>query len=68
MMNILMMMAAMLLFIQLRGTESYETREARLAHMKDHNAEVRDDEVDQHVVDADDVHGHAFIASSGEGS
>ena len=58
MMNILMMMAVMLLFIQVRGAESDEEREARLAHMRDHNAEVRDDDVDGHVIDADGVHVH----------
>ena len=68
MMNILMMMAVMLLFIQVRGAESDEAREARLAHMRDHNAEVRDDDVDGHVIDDDGVHVYVLIAGSGEGS
>ena len=68
MMNILMMMAVMLLFIQVRGAESDKAREARLAQMRHHNAEVRDDDVDGHVIDDDGVHGHVLIAGSGEGS
>ena len=56
MMNILMMMVVMLLFIQVRGAESDEAREARLAQMRDHNAEVKHD----NAVDIDDVHGHVL--------
>ena len=58
MMNILMMMAVMLLFIQVRGAESDEAREARLAQDRIHTAEVRDDDVDGHVIDADGVRVH----------
>ena len=62
MMNILMMIAFMLLFLQVRGAETDEAKEARLAHVKDHNAVVRDDEVDGHVIDADGVHVYVLIA------
>ena len=68
MMNILMMMAVMLLFIQVRGAESDEAREARLARDRIHTAEVRDDDVDGHVIDDDGVHVYVLIAGSGEGS
>ena len=61
-------MVILSLLIQAWAAQSEEAREARLAHMKDHTAEVRDDDVYRHVVDADDVHGHAFISSSGERS
>ena len=54
--------------VQVRGAESDEAREARLAHMRDHNAEVRDDDVDGHVIDDDGVHVYVLIAGSGEGS
>ena len=52
----------------MRGAEADEARQARLAHMKDHNAEVRDDDVDGHVIDDDGVHVYVLIAGSGEGS
>ena len=65
MMNILMMMAVMLLFIQVRGAESDEAREARLAQMRHHNADVRDDDVDGHV---DDDDGRHAVVHPGEGS
>ena len=58
----------MLFFIQLRGAEADEARQARLAHMKDHNAEVRDDEVDEHVIDGNGVHVYVLIAGSDEES
>ena len=58
MMNILMMMYVMLLFIQARGAESDEAREARLVQVRIHTAEVRDDDVDGHVIDADGVRVH----------
>ena len=63
-----MMMAIMLLFIQVRGAESDETREARLAQDRIHTAEVIDDDVDGHVNDNDGVHVHVLMAGSGEGS
>ena len=42
--------------VQVRRAESDEAREARLAQMRDHNAEVKHD----NVVDIDDVHGHVL--------
>ena len=54
-----MMMVFMYMFslpVQVRGAESDEAREARLAQMRDHNAEVKHD----NVVDIDDVHGHVL--------
>ena len=68
MMNILMMMYVMLLFIQARGAESDEAREARLAQDRIHTAEVRDDEVDEHVIDGNGVHVYVLIAGSDEES
>ena len=68
MMNILMMMYVMLLFIQARGAESDEAREARLVQVRIHTAEVRDDDVDGHVIDGNGVHVYVLIAGSGEGS
>ena len=65
---LMMMMAVMLLFIQVRGAESDEAREARLAQDRIHTAEVRDDDVDGHVIDDDGVHVYVLIAGSGEGS
>ena len=53
------MMVFMYMFslpVQVRGAESDEAREARLAQMRDHNAEVKHD----NVVDIDDVHGHVL--------
>ena len=49
MMNILMMMAVMLLFIQVRGAESEEAREARLAQER----EVKKSKLDGDIVFAD---------------
>ena len=49
MMNILMMMAVMLLFIQVRGAESDEAREARLAQ----DREVKNSKLDSDIVFAD---------------
>ena len=45
MMNILMMMYVMLLFIQARGAESDEAREARQTQDRIHTAEVKHDNV-----------------------
>ena len=58
----------MLFFIQVRGAEADEAREARLAQDRIHTAEVRDDEVDEHVIDGNGVHVYVLIAGSDEES
>ena len=56
-----MVMLSML--IQAWAAQSEEEREGRLAQMRDHNAEVKHD----NVVDIDDVHGDVVYADPGMG-
>ena len=56
-----MVMLSML--IQAWAAQSEEEREGRLAQMRDHNAEVKH----ENVVDIDDVHGDVVYADPGMG-
>ena len=56
-------MVMLSLLIQAWAAQSEEEREGRLAQMRDHNAEVKHD----NVVDIDDVHGDVVYADPGMG-
>ena len=58
-----MFMVMLSMLIQAWAAQSEEEREGRLAQMRDHNAEVKHD----NVVDIDDVHGDVVYADPGMG-
>ena len=61
-------MVILSLLIQAWAALSDEAREARQTQDRIHTAEVRDDDVDEHAIDADVVHVRVLNAGSGEGS
>ena len=60
----MMFMVMLSMLIQAWAAQSEEEREGRLAQMRDHNAEVKH----ENVVDIDDVHGDIVYADPGMGS